>query len=140
MVQTFAIEIRLAKFLNKLVLDQIDEVRRFAGIYAAQRQVERLPALARSALVLCDSDAGFDHGVEHQVAALDGAVGMVKRIEIAGPLDDAGEHGGLSQITELADIFAKVGLCGFAESIHGEASALPKVDLVGIVLEDSASW
>ena len=79
--------------------------------------------------------AGFDHGVEDEVAAFDGALGMAEGIEVVGALDDAGEEGALGQV-ELANIFAEVGLGGFAEAVDGEAAALAEVDLVGIHLED----
>jgi hypothetical protein len=85
-------------------------------------------------LVLGDG-AGLHHRVEHQVAALDGAVGMAEGIEVAGALNDAGEHGALGQI-ELAHILAEVGLRGLAEAVDGKAAALAEVDLVGVHLED----
>ena len=95
--------------------------------------MERL-GLGALRLLLGDG-AGFDHGVEDEVAALDGAVGMAVGREVVGPLDHAGEQRAFGEI-ELAKIFAEVGLRGFAESVDGEAAALPEVDLVGVHLED----
>src|SRR5271157_1592114 len=60
---------------------------------------------------------------------------MVKGIEIAGPLDDAGQESALGQI-ELAYVLAKVDLGCLAETVDGEAAALAHRDLVGVHLED----
>ncbi len=79
--------------------------------------------------------AGLDHGVEDEVAALDGAVGMAVGVEVVGALDDAGEQGALGEV-ELAEVFAEEGLGGFAEAVDGEGAALAEVDLVGVHLED----
>ena len=60
---------------------------------------------------------------------------MAEGIEAAGTLNDAGEQRAFRQV-ELANIFAEVGLGGFAEAIDGEAAALAEGDLVGVHLED----
>ena len=114
-------------------MNQVDEVGRLAGVDAGVDEMQRL-GLGALGLILGDG-AGFDHGVEHQVAALDGALGMAEGIEVVGPLDDAGEQRALGQI-ELAHIFAEVGLRRLAEAVDGEAAALAEVDLVGVHLED----
>ena len=114
-------------------MHQIDEVRRFAGIHAGGGEMQRL-GLGALGLFLGDG-AGLDHGIEHQVAALDGAVGMAIGIEVAGALNDAGEESALGQV-ELAHVLAEVGLRGFAKAIDGEAAALPHGNLVGVHLED----
>ena len=114
-------------------MHQVDEVGRFAGVDAAGSEMERF-GLGVLGLVFGDG-AGFDHGVEDEVAALDGALGMAEGIEPAGALDHAGKQGALGEI-ELAHILAEVGLDGLAEAVDGEAAALPEVDLVGIHLED----
>jgi hypothetical protein len=79
--------------------------------------------------------SGLNHRVEHEVAALDGAVGVANRREIVGPLDHPGEECAFRQV-KLAHVFAKVGLRGLAESVDGETAALAKVDLVGVELEE----
>ena len=61
--------------------------------------------------------AGLNHRIQHQVAPINGAVGMTKRIEVAGPLNNARKHGALGQI-ELTHIFAKIGLGCLAKSIN----------------------
>ena len=77
-------------------MDQVDEVGCFAGVYAGCGEMERL-GFGALGLLLGDC-AGLNHRIEHQVAALDGAVGMVEWIEVAGTLNDAGEHRALGQI------------------------------------------
>ena len=86
---------------------QVDEVGRLAGVYAGFGEMERL-GLGALGLFL-GNGAGFDHRIEHQVTALDGAVGMVEGVEVAGPLNDAGQESALGQI-ELIDVLAKVDL------------------------------
>src|SRR5579871_5910039 len=85
-------------------------------------------------LVLGDI-AGFDHGVEDQVAALDGALRMAEGREVVRALDHAGEQRAFGQV-ELLDVFAEVSLRGFAKPVDGKAAALSEVDLVGVELED----
>ena len=85
-------------------------------------------------LVLGDG-AGLDHRIEHQVAPLDGAVGMAEGIEVIGPLNHARQQRAFGQI-ELAHILAEVGLRRLAEAVDGKAAALAQVDLVGVHLED----
>ena len=85
--------------------------------------------------LLFGDGAGLHHRVQHQVAALDGALRMAEGIEVVRALDDARQHGALGQI-ELADILAEVGLRSLAEAIDREAAALAQVDLVCVHLED----
>jgi hypothetical protein len=121
--QAFAVEVALAELLHQLIVHQVDEVGRFAGVHAGRGQMQRL-GLGALGLVLGDG-AGLDHRIEHQVAALDGAVGMAEGIEVVGPLNDAGQQRALGQV-ELAHILAEVGLRGLAESVDGEAAALAR--------------
>ena len=91
-------------------------------------------ALALAGLARRDG-AGLDHGIEHDVAPLHGALGMAIRIEVARALDHAGEQSALCGV-ELAQVLAEVGLRGLAEAVDGIAAALAEVDLVGVHLED----
>ena len=85
--------------------------------------------------LLLGDGAGLDHRVEHQVAPLDGAVGMAEGIEVVRALNDAGQHRALGQV-ELLHILAEVGLRSLAKAVDREAAALAEVDLVGIHFED----
>ena len=77
---------RSPNFLQQLVVDQVDEVGRFAGIDAGRGKMQRL-GLGALGLVLGDV-TGFDHGVENQVAAFDGALRMAERArEVVGTLE-----------------------------------------------------
>ena len=113
----------VAEALHDLVVDQVDEVGRFAGVDVGRSEVERL---GLGALGFAGGDGfGLDHGVEDEVAALHGAVGMAVGIEVAGPLDDAGEQGALGEV-ELAEVFAEVGLRGLAEAVDAVRAALAR--------------
>ena len=74
-------------------------------------------------------------GVEHEVAALHGALGVTVGIAVAGALEHAGEEGAFGEV-ELLEVFAEEGLCGFAEAVDVVAAAVAEVDLVGVHLED----
>ena len=102
--QAFEVGVALADPLQQLVVDQVDEVGRLAGIDAGRGKMQRL-GLGALGLVLGDG-AGLDHGVEHQVAALDGALRMAEGREVVGTLDHAGQQGALGQI-ELATSLPK---------------------------------
>ncbi len=60
---------------------------------------------------------------------------MMEGIEVAGPLDDAGQECALGQV-ELAHVLAEVDLRCLAEAVDGEAAALAQRNLVGVHLED----
>ena len=60
---------------------------------------------------------------------------MTERIEVVGPLNNAGEHGGFRNI-ESVDVFAEVGLRCLAETVDGERATLAQVDFIGVNLKD----
>ena len=123
----------VAEALDDLVVDEIDEVGSFAGVDVGRSEVE---GLGLGALGLgCGDGSGFDHGVEDEVAALHGALGVTVGVAVVGVLDEAGEERALGRF-ELAEVFAEVGLCGFAEAVDLVAAALAEVDLVGVHVED----
>jgi len=123
----------VADALDKLVVNEIDEVGCFAGVDVGRGEAKGL-GLGAAGFGGGDG-AGLDHGIEDEVAALHGTLGMLVGREVVGPLDHASEESGLGEI-ELAEVFSEVSLRGFTEAINGEAAALAKVDLVGIHLED----
>ncbi len=114
-------------------MDEVDEVGRFAGVDVGRGEANGLGLGAGG--FGGGEGAGFDHGVEDEVAALDGALGVTVGVEAAGALDDAGDQGALGGV-ELAEVLAEEGLGGLAEAIDGEAAALAEVNLVGVHLED----
>ncbi len=123
----------LAEAPVELIVDEVDEVRSFAGVDVLGGEVE---GLGGGGAGLGGGDvAGLDHGVEDDVAALEGTLGMAVGVEAAGALDHAGEQGELGEI-ELAEVFAEVGLGGLAEAVDGEGATLAEADLVGVHLED----
>ena len=126
-------EVLVADALDELVVDEVDEVGGFAGVDVGRSETEGL-GLGAGGFAGSDG-AGFDHGVEHEVAALHGALGMAVGVQAVGAVDDAGEEGALGGV-ELREVLAEEGLGGFAEAVDGEAAALAEVDLVGVHLED----
>ncbi len=126
-------EALVADALDELIVDEVDEVGGFAGVDVGRGEAK---GLGFSAAGFGGGDgAGLDHGVEDEVAALHGALGVLVGREVVGALNHAGQQGGFGEI-QLAEIFTEVGLGGFAEAVDGEAAALAEVDLVGVHLED----
>ena len=78
-------EVLIADALDELIVDEIDEVGSFAGVDVGRSEAKRF-GLGACGLAGGDG-AGFDHGVEDDVAALHGALGMTVGIAIAGVLD-----------------------------------------------------
>ena len=88
-------EALVADALDELIVDEIDEVGGFAGVDVGRSEAE---GLGFGAAGFGGGDgAGLDHGVEDEVAALHGALGMAVGIEVAGALDHAGEQGGFGE-------------------------------------------
>ena len=126
-------EVLVADAFDELVVDEIDEVGSFAGVDVGWSEAE---GFGFGAAGFAGGDgAGFDHGVEDDVAAFHGALGMAVGIEASGRLDGAGEECALGEV-ELLKVFAEEGLSGLAEAVDGVAAALAEVDLVGVHLED----
>ena len=114
-------------------MDEVDEPGCVGGVDVEGSEAEGL-GLGAAGFPRGDG-VGFDHGVEHDVTALGGALRVAVRVEAAGALDHAGEQGALGEI-ELAEVFAEVGLGGLTEAVDGVGAALAEVDLVGVHLED----
>ena len=123
----------VAKALDELLVDEVDEVRGLACVDVGGREAERF-GLGAGGLGVGDG-AGFDHGIDDDVAAFHGAVGMAVRVEAVGALDGAGEQGALGGV-EVAEVLAEEGLGGLAEAVDGEGATLAEVDLVGVHLEN----
>ncbi len=83
-------EVLVADALDELVVDEVDEVGRFAGVDVGGGETEGLGFGAGG--LGCGDGAGLDHGVEDDVAAVDGALGVAIGVEAAGALDHAGEE------------------------------------------------
>ena len=117
----------------QLVVHQVDEVRRLhrlrGGLGHGQRR------LARQGVIAFADQPVLPHQAQHHVAPLPQAVGMVERVVQSGPLDHAGELGGLGQ-SDLAEILPQVGLGRFAEAMDAERAAPAEVDIVGVILEN----
>ena len=94
-----------------------------------QLQVEGLVA-GCNGLGRSDSSI-FEHGIDHQVATLEGAVGMVDRRIHARGFRQAGQHRGFIQAEPLG---------GLAEVVFGRGlksvDAVPQVNLIGVEGED----
>src|SRR6185312_16071743 len=78
--------------------------------------------------------AGFDHGVEHDVAAIDGALRVTERAQVIGTLNQPGEQGAFIE-RQLAHILAEVNLSGFTKAVDIERAPMAKRHLVGIHLK-----
>src|ERR1700721_3771635 len=131
--QAFPVEVALAEFLQKLLVNQVDKIRRLAGVDGGVGQMQGL-GFGALGLVFGDG-AGLYHGIEHKITSLDGALGMVKRVEGAGPLNNAGKKSAFGQI-ELAHVLAEVHLRGFSDAIDREAAALAERNFIRVKLED----
>ncbi len=107
----------VADALLEGVVDEVDEVGSLGGVDVGGREVEGL-GLGAVGLFACDG-AGLDHGVEDDVAAGDGALGMDVGIAVAGNLDEAGDERALGEV-EMAEVLAEEGLGGLAESVDSE--------------------
>ena len=114
-------------------MDEIDEEGGVGGVDVLGCEVERL--VLGGGGFGGGEVAGLLHDLEHEVAALEGALWMAVGVEAVRALNEAGEGGELGGV-ELLEVFAEEGLGGLAESIHGERSALAEVDLVGVHVED----
>ena len=123
----------VADALDDLIVDEVDEVGRFAGVDVGSGEAEGLGLGAGG--FGCGDGAGLDHGVEDDVAALHGALWVAVGVEAAGALDHAGEQGAVGEV-ELLEVLAEEGLGGFAEAVDVVAAAVAEVDLVGVHLED----
>ena len=88
-------EILVADALDELVVNEVDEVGCFAGVDVGRSEAKWL-GLGASGFARGDG-AGLDHGVENDVAARHGALGVAIGIEVAGTLDHAGEQGALQR-------------------------------------------
>ena len=71
------VQLAFAELVGELVLHQVHEVRGVAGFHVGGRHFERVRLGAVS--LLASDGAGFNHGVEHQVAAFQGALGTLVR-------------------------------------------------------------
>ncbi len=132
--QRLLVQLAFAELVGELVLHQVDKVGSVAGFNVGRRQLQR-SGLGAVGLLAGDG-AGLDHGVEHQVAALQRALGMPVRRKIAGPLDDAGQQRGFRQ-RQVLDVLVEVGARCLAHSHDAEGAALAQGNLVGIHLEDA---
>ena len=81
-------EVLVADALDELVMNEIDEV----GASRRRRWSERRRGSALARWPRRRRWPGLDHGIEHHVAAGDGALRMAIGVEAAGALDHAGEE------------------------------------------------
>ena len=79
----------VADALDDLVVDEIDEVGGFAGFDVGGGEVEGLGLGAGG--FGGGEGSGLDHGVEDEVAAFHGALGVAVGIAVAGVLEERGE-------------------------------------------------
>ena len=132
--QGLLIQVVIAVLVGELVFHQVNEVGRVAGFIVGRRQL-KWSGLGAIGLVARDG-AGLHHGVEHEVAALEGTLGMPVRRKIAGTLNDSGQQGAFRQ-SEILYVLVEVGARAFAHTHDAETAALPERNLVGIHLEDA---
>src|SRR5581483_5913999 len=103
------------------------------GLHVGRGELERR-GLGAIGLLAVDG-AGFDHRVQHQVAAIEGAFRVPVRIQIARPLHHAGKQRGFRQ-SEALQVLVEVGARGFGKAADGERAALAQVHHVGVELKD----
>ncbi len=117
-LQTFVVEPVDAVGLLEVLADLLGEERPDVGRAGRPHDGER----ARHGLAMVglgDEPLG-EHPVEHVVAARHHAVRVPERAELARPLHDAGEGGGLRQ-GQLSDTVAEIGAGGALHAVVGVA-------------------
>src|SRR5450432_2806328 len=98
-------------------MDEVNKVGGLAGVDGGVGSEMKRRGFGAFGEIFGDG-AGLNHGIEDEVAPIDGALRMAEGVEVVGVLNDAGEHGRLREI-ELVNVFAEVGLGGFSESVDG---------------------
>ena len=89
------VQIVFAELVDQRVAHHVDEIRSVAGLYIRRRELQRR---GFGLVGLLPSDGvGFHHRVEHQVAALQSALGMPVGRKVARPLNDARQQRGFGQ-------------------------------------------
>ena len=111
---------------------EIDEVGRI-GIERARHRRERL--LRRAIGRLFRDKAGVGHGVQHHIAPLFHARGVVERRQGAGRLNDARNGGGFGQ-RDVIHVPAEVQPRSLGHTMDGERSAVAEIHIVQIQLEN----
>ena len=127
------VHLALVELADQRVAHQVDEVGRVAGLDVRRRQFQRR-GLGFFRIRLGDG-VSFDHAVQHQVAAFEGALGMPIRRKIAGRLNDSGNQRGFRQ-GKVFQVFVEVGPRRLGKAADGERTALAQIDAVGIELEN----
>src|ERR1700739_4857003 len=118
-VDTIAVRIQVffGIFVDQLLADEIDEIRRVTGFNILGSEFERSGLCCVS---LGASDVtGFNHGLQHKVSAVLRTLWMSIRREIAWPLHQTSEQGSFRQ-TDLFEILAEVSLGRLTETGDGE--------------------
>ena len=127
------LKIAVLKVVNQAIIHQIDKIgriRRFNTLAGrCQRSSHRCPVL-----VLRDVSV-IQHLFQNNIPSLFRPLGIAHRIPHSRRLNDAGQRRGFRQ-RQASDIFPEVGLRRLAESPDRERPAMPKVNLIGVVLKD----
>ena len=128
------VQLDFAELVRELVFYQVNEVGSIAGFHVERRDFQR--SCFRAVSLLAGDGAGFNHGVEHQVAALQRALRILVRRQIVRALDHSGQQGGLGQ-GEVLDVLVEISVRGLGKAVDGEGAALSHVHLIGVHLKDA---
>jgi hypothetical protein len=127
------VQLMFAELVDQRVAHHVDEIGRVAGFHVRRRQLEGR-GLGLFRLFLGDG-VGLHHRIEHQVAPLQGALGMPVGRQPARPLDDSRQQRRLGQ-RNVFQVLIEIGARCFAEAANGERSALPQVHPIAVELEN----
>ncbi len=111
------VEIMFGELLQQRVAHHVDEIGRVAGFHVRRGELQRCGlGLLR---LLARDGVGIDHGIEHQIAALESTLRMAIRRQAARSLNNAREQRGFRE-RDVFQIFIEVCLRGFRESADRE--------------------
>ena len=127
------VQLVLVQFRDQLITNQVDEIRRVAGLHIGRRQSE---ASGLGLLGISPGNGvGLNHRIEHQVTPLERALWMPVRRQRAWRLNDSSNQCRFRQ-RNLFQILVEIRPRRFCEPTDGERPALTQVHAIGIELEN----
>ena len=127
------VQLVLVELVDQRIAHQVDVVRSITGFDVRRRQLERRGfGLVR---FRPGNRVRVGHSVQHDIAAIQRALGMAVRRKITGRLNQPGQQCRLRQ-RDVLEIFVEIGFRCLCESADGERSPLSQVNPVCVKLEN----
>ena len=98
------VHLALVQSADDSVANHIHEIRSIARLNVGRSEFQRRGFIG----LLPRDDAGFNHRLNHDIAAFEGALGMAIGRKIAGCLDQSGEQRGFRQ-RDVFEVFVEIG-------------------------------